>query len=411
MSKHFKIIPFLIVIQTLISIISWSGIDILSTFFIWTCSYILIFSILLKKKKYFHPNNKKDYYVITIYFIWAILGIIRGIFTAENYWEWKQLSSGVLSLSLPLFVYIFINPDILQDTIKTWLKYIIPVFFIFIWILPVGSFHFYLAPIFLLACFTSVFTKKWKLLFLFLLIIILTSIGDRAQIIKAIATLLLAFSFLFRRYISLKILRLVYWTFYLLPIILLFLGISGSYNIFEAGKNREGKYVQKKIINGEIIEEDATSDTRTFIYQEVITSAIRHNYIIWGRTPARGNDSMSFGSLLAEDLGTGKYERFMNEVCHPNVFTWLGLLGLIPWCLIYLKGSYLAIYKSNNIYIKYIGIFTAFHWFLGWIEDVNNFDITSITIWISIAMGLSESFRKMNNQDFKKWLLNCLPIK
>ena len=132
MSKHFKIIPFLIVIQTLISIISWSGIDILSTFFIWTCSYILIFSILLKKKKYFHPNNKKDYYVITIYFIWAILGIIRGIFTAENYWEWKQLSSGVLSLSLPLFVYIFINPDILQDTIKTWLKYIIPVFFIFI---------------------------------------------------------------------------------------------------------------------------------------------------------------------------------------------------------------------------------------------------------------------------------------
>ena len=110
MSKHFKIIPFLIVIQTLISIISWSGIDILSTFFIWTCSYILIFSILLKKKKYFHPNNKKDYYVITIYFIWAILGIIRGIFTAENYWEWKQLSSGVLSLSLPLFVYIFIKP-------------------------------------------------------------------------------------------------------------------------------------------------------------------------------------------------------------------------------------------------------------------------------------------------------------
>ena len=101
----------------------------------------------------------------------------------------------------------------------------------------------------------------------------------------------------------------------------------------------------------------------------------------------------------------------VGKLCHPNVFTWLGLLGLIPWCLIYLKGSYLAIYKSNNIYIKYIGIFTAFHWFLGWIEDVNNFDITSITIWISIAMGLSESFRKMNNQDFKKWLLNCLPIK
>ena len=115
--------------------------------------------------------------------------------------------------------------------------------------------------------------------------------------------------------------------------------------------------------------------------------------------------------MTAEELGTGKYERFMNEVCHPNVFTWLGLIGLIPWCLIYFTSSYLAINKSNNIYMRYVGIFIAFRFFLGWIEDVNNFNISGISVWIPIAMGLSEKFRSMDNQTFRQWLTACFPFK
>ena len=36
--------------------------------------------------------------------------------------------------------------------------------------------------------------------------------------------------------------------------------------------------------------EGFAANTRTFMYKEVISSAVDNNYVIWGRTPARGND-------------------------------------------------------------------------------------------------------------------------
>ena len=99
----------------------------------------------------------------------------------------------------------------------------------------------------------------------------------------------------------------------------------------------------------------------------------------------------------------------MNEVCHLNVFTWLGLVGLVPWCLIYIYSSWLAIYRSRNIYMKYLGVFIAFRFFLGWIEDVNNFNISGICVWILIAMGLSEQFRSLTDKEFRDWVNKCFP--
>ncbi|WP_295913157.1 hypothetical protein [uncultured Alistipes sp.] len=166
----------------------------------------------------------------------------------------------------------------------------------------------------------------------------------------------------------------------------------------------EGKYIEKRIIKGEVINEDLSDDTRTFIYEEVITSAIRHRYVLFGRTPARGNDSAWFGAYNAEELNTGKYERHSNEVCHPNVFTWLGLIGMLMYSFLYLKSSYLAVYCSNNLFMKLLGVFIAFRWAYGWIEDFNSFQIMSISIWMMIAMGFSASFRQMNNNMFKTWI-------
>lgn len=169
----------------------------------------------------------------------------------------------------------------------------------------------------------------------------------------------------------------------------------------------EGKYVEIKIVNGEIRAEDLSVDTRTFIFEEVATSALRHNYLIWGRTPARGNDSRVFGYASE----TGKNERHSNEVCHPNVFTWLGIIGLLLYSFIYFQSSYLAFFKSRSIYMKLLGLFIAFRWAFGWIEDFNRFDIANISLWILIAMGFSKQFRQMDNLRFKRWLYNTLSLK
>lgn len=339
-----------------------------------------------------------------------IFGVVRGAFTADNYWEWKQWVSGSLILSLPVFVYIFESPFWVKKTLNIWLRYAMPLFFIIIAFITDDSYFFYLGPVLLLGCFLPVIPKSWRYLFILLLIIMVFIDWDaRSQVIKALVAILLSIGLYVTKSHSSNILKLVHSLLYLTPIVLLFLGISGRFNPFQDLASNRGKYLQKRVDKGHVVVSDLSVDTRSFIYIEVINSALKHGYSFWGRTPARGNDSAVFGELSAEELKTGKYERYANEVCFPNIFTWLGLVGMVLYCLIYFKSSFLAVYKSKNIYLKFVGLFVAFHFAYGWVEDANRFDIANISIWIAIAMGLSERFRKMTNVEFRGWLGSVFP--
>ncbi len=401
-----KLLAFLILLITFISPNQWSSLPIGNTFFGWAISFFTVFIIIRFKILYFRFKNLNDYGIVTIYFIWLIIAVIRGCFISDNYWEWKQLVTGTFALSLPIFVYVFSNPMVLGFVLKKWVVFAIPAFFLFfIWVIPAGAYHFYLGPILLLFIFVPVLKKKWRIiLFGFILLMIFSDLGARSQVIKSITVLLISLTYLFPTFLSENVLKKISWTLYFLPVVLLCLGISGKFNIFNDLNRNTGKYYETRIENGEIIKEDLAIDTRTFIYDEVIKSAIKHGYSIWGRTPARGNDSYSFGIYNAENLKTGKYERHNNEVCFANVFTWLGLIGVILYSLLYIKSSYLALYKSNNIFMKLIGFFISFRFFYGWIEDINSFDISNISLWMMISMGYSEIFRGMNNIEFKYWI-------
>ena len=376
--------------------LGWCGFS--NTSINWIISFIFIYTLLQYK------NQSQPLILINIYLIWLLIGIIRGLFVPENYWEWKQLVTGSLTLSLPLLVFPFQSYTNTQAVLSHWLKYAIPCCILLLLFTPNGSYHFYIAPIFLLGCFLPLMPSKWKIIIGGLLLIMLVSnLGARSQVIKAGITIIIALGVYFSKFIPTSFLKLIHCLCFGIPITLLFLGISGTFNIFEELSKNEDKYIEKKIVNGQVVEENLSADTRTFIYEEVIESAVKHNYVIWGRTPARGNDSDIFGTLTAEILKTGKYERHTNELCHPNIFTWLGIIGVILYSLIYLRSSYLAVYKSNNIYIKFLGCFIAFRWAFGWIEDINRFDIANIALWMIIAIGFSTQFRLMENSDFRLW--------
>jgi len=166
----------------------------------------------------------------------------------------------------------------------------------------------------------------------------------------------------------------------------------------------EGDYKAKVEVDGKISEESLTVDTRTGLYIEVLTSAVKNDYILLGRTPARGNDSLAFGEFLAVELNTGKSERFGNEVSILNVFTWTGVVGVVLYFFIFFRASYLAIHKSNNIFIKIIGLFVAFRWLYAWVEDFSRFDMSNIILWMLISMCFSIEFRNMTNFEFKLWV-------
>jgi hypothetical protein len=407
--KKTVFLPLLVIAVTFTSVNQWSAIPIGNTTIIWIIDFLTIDCLLRYKKLYFRPSNQKDYRVVYLYVVWMLIGVVRGIFVMENYWEWKQLITGSLALSLPIFVYVFSIPDILQKILRLWIKIAIPAFFLFfLWMLDADGYHFYLGPVLLLACFLPILPKKWKIIIVgLLLIMIIADISARSQVIKAAIALLISVTYLLSKYITNRFLYIIHWLCYIAPVVLLVLWILGIFNLFQSSYEKsQGKYIRQITVKGRLQEENLLNDSRTFIYEEVIESAVRHHYILQGRTPARGNDSQSFGVHLAEDLGTHKYERHSNEVCHSNVFTWLGLIGVVLYSLIYLKSSYLAVYKSQNLWIKLLGIYIAFRWAYGWVEDANNFNIMNISLWMMIAMGFSAQFRKMNNKEFQKFIID-----
>src|SRR5690606_8010144 len=112
------------------------------------------------------------------------------------------------------------------------------------------------------------------------------------------------------------------------------LALTGRFNIFNMEEYISGEYKTQTLIDGKLEETSLTADTRTLLYQETLTSAIKNNYVWHGRTPARGYESPSFGAFALEQLKTGKLERFGSEVSILNIFTWTGIIGCILYFLV-----------------------------------------------------------------------------
>lgn len=399
LSRYYKWLLFLFIVLSFTSVNAWSSVKFLNSQIERLIQFgtLFLFCLIIIRERTF---LKQNYRVISVFIIWALIGIIRGIFTADCYWEYNQLTIGTMSLSLPLLVYVFDKPEFTSSFYKKWLEWCIPAFFIFIfWV--AGATQFYLSPIFLLGCFIPLLPKKWKIIIVILLVMMGMSFADRAQIMKVIMCIGLSFAYYFRKIIPNSFLKIGHLLFYIIPIVLLYLGISGIFNFFADGiAASEHQYT----ITTHGKEQSLNTDTRTFIYKEVINSAVKNDYIMFGRTPALGNDSYYFekdyNATYKKDI------RYMNELCHTNIFTWLGLIGVILYSLIYLKASWLAVYHSNSFALKLIGCYIAFNWLFGWIENTNLYNISNIAQWSIIAMGFSEKFRSFNENEFKQWIKN-----
>lgn len=404
------VLNFCTLFLTIVCGLQWSDINVVSLFLIWAVQACYIYIAFSLNDDYSLDVNDRK--LLKIYLLWTIFSIIRGamFYTLGNYWIWKSWFAGSLDVLLPSLIYIYSNPSVLGGILKCWLKYALLFFLCILPFISRGAYHFYLGPIYIVAFFWPIYSKKWRIILLSLmLLMMIADMGARSQVIKTGMVLLGSLGYIFRHSISFSFLKFTHWLCYIAPVILLVLGISGTFNIFEDLASNEGKYVERKIDKeGRMVEDDLSADTRTFIFEEIISSAVKNEYVICGRTPARGNDSQYFGAANAEDLKTGLYERHSNETVLPSLFTWLGLIGLILISLIYLRCSYLAVFCSNNIFIKLLGCFVAFRWAYGWVEDMYSFAPMILSLFMIMGMCLSSYFRNMNDEEIENWLLGLV---
>jgi len=367
--------------------------------------YILCTIYCVKNKEYFELRN----ICIFLYFLWLAFDIFRGFFAAETYFEFKFFLSNILTLSIPFFAIIFQKPLVIIDFFNKWNR-LLPfiLLLLFAGLMGKTQIHFFSGPTYyLLGSFIFLIpSRKWRIMVLGLVIyMFFADFGARSQVIKSLIAITMSCAVLAKRIIPNFLVQLAGISFYILPIIFLYLGITGRYNIFDHIDHSEVHVVE--FVEGEMQIDEVNKDlvdTRTFIYAEVLLSAVNNNYIWIGRTPARGNDSPTFAEQIKADRGpNARPERNSNELCHLNVFTWLGLIGVVLYALIYIFSSVLALFFSNSFYLKLLGALVAFNWLFGWIENMNKMDMLNVGQWMVIGLCVSKEFRKMTDKEFSIW--------
>jgi hypothetical protein len=402
-----NIFAFLFLFVTFESILVFTSIADLPTVFWWAINFlILLIAFVIKPKYYSSSFDDTPLLFIKLLLIWNFISVFRGFFVAENYWEWKNLIQTMYIMLIPFFTFLFINPEFVKKLISTWFKYMPYLVLVFIPFLTMSDFVArYLTPFMLLLLLFPLLSYRWKLVSLLVVFLILTTgLDARSMVIKFSMATFLGLLYYFKVVFWDKSIKIIHLALLSLPIVLLYLGTTNSFNVFNIKKYAGNNIVKSQ----EYSKDDLTADTRTFIYVETIESALKNDYLLEGRTPARGYDSEWFGGYNKWVLKTGKMERFASEVSILNIFTWNGLIGVVLYFLVFFYSSYLAIYKSSNYFIKVIGLFVAFRWSYAFVEDFTNFDIQYIFLWIFIAMCLSSGFRKMSDQEFKLWAKDLL---
>lgn len=399
MNNLLKICLFFI---TLSSISAWLDFRIGNTF-LWWCTYsIMLFLLWKNKTKKCHPWS------LILWIIILNLGVLRAIlFTVENYWDWKLLIANFMAFNLCIGAMSFANPDFTQKALRYWFKYlwwlIIPLSF-FMSEDGIGKI---LTPFCFLALFYSILGQRQKNLVLIAFIgTLVLATGARSDQIKFIFCfvigLLTTQKWFMQQFTKrIKILRFL---FLIIPLVSFACGALGIFNIFNIQDELKLTQVNYTTQKGDQV--NMYADTRTWLYAEEIESAITNNYVLWGRTPARGFDSPWFSRRdNSNDRGVSRsYEREHCEVSILNIFNYWGIIGVISYFLVFFTASYYAIYKSNNIYISIIGLYVVFRWTFAWIEDFSQFDLNMMILWLMIGICYSPIFRNMTNNQFRNWI-------
>ncbi|MBU2880308.1 hypothetical protein [Aliiglaciecola lipolytica] len=380
----------------------YTGIPFANTTFWWAFQALFITVIFVAIKLFIDNKQFLLMKLVAVYIIWILINIVRGSIISDGYWDFKGLIANSLALTVPIVAYIGTNPKLMKKMLSAYFVYGLIVFVLLLVILPKVAYGYYLVPVTLVTLFFPALSFRTKILILSLILVVLTAdLLARSNVIKFFVPIILCSLYYFRSIFSVKMLNSVRISLLALPIIFLVLASTKTFNIFKIQEYVDQDFTATAVNrHGSENEENLLGDTRSFLYSEALFTANYFDSWIAGRSPARGTLSDVFGYADPNNRG----ERLGGEVAILNIFTWLGIIGVLLYGSIFYVASYLAVCKSENYFIKILGLFVAFRWAYAWVEDFTIFSLTYVTLWLMIGMCYSKQFRSMSDKDFRLWV-------
>ncbi|NOT97669.1 MAG: hypothetical protein HOO97_01045 [Sideroxydans sp.] len=339
--------------------------------------------------------------VIQLFWLWSLFTFIRGIGSAHDYWDWKVLLLGYLpSVAISLAVVLGVNLKFSAKLLRFLLFKLFPFSFLFIPFSFAYNDEFYsrlVMPVCLFVLISPYLIKKWRILvFAVAITSIAMDVSYRANALRLMIPLLLVGLFYFRPILQSKLMNAVLAGLLCIPLILLSLGVSGTFNVFAENKF---DFEVGTVLQGETGTSTVSADTRTFLYREVFFSMNKRDssYLI-GEGGAAGYETGYFVDAVLNEKG-----RFRSEVGILNTLLYSGAIGVLFYALVLFLPAYYAINKSNNRLCKMIGLFLAARWPLSFVEEIAQFDMNFFFLWFMIGLCLSNKFREMTDEQLARY--------
>ena len=381
--------------------------------FIYSSAIGLMFYFLfsLKNLKVIYSDGasiikpRGDFKFVQLFLLWALINFVRGIFVADGYFEYKHLIIGIASSLLPLLLSIFYFPNKVRFFFRCWLLICVPIVLVL-----EGPGHLFSVYLLSALVFYVIFLDKWNfgkslLIIAIVVLYVIVSVQTESRFPIGLFVVTFLFFLLGKTPIleNVKLARIVKNITHASVVLVFLVLLPDFFGVFRGEIQSASPHNDSSV----------GIDSRSLIFWDVYDSSTKHNYVLWGRTPAKGFDMWLSESLIVLDNAQGpdstkefgkNWERHINEMALSNIYTWHGLIGLLLFSLIYFKASNLAVKQSQNKYIRLIGCYIAFRWVTGWIADCNVFDMNNIALWSMMAMCYSPYFRNMTNRDFEQWV-------
>lgn len=406
-----KIMPLLWLLVAIQGSTQWMKPNVIPTAVWWVVDILML---VVFADDYLR-DRRQDLFWVRVFLLWTLVGAVRGLFLSEGYWDYKALCENLFVFLTPLCVVRYGRPDNLRPDVWLLMLFIVPIYVILHWNLQaegVGRF-FFIVTFFLLFLPRINPVHRLYVYLILALVLIFGSLESRTMMVRLGFAILLSLSLLNKNLLQYRFwFHLFATVFFIAPIVLIILAYAGVFNIFDAISSKEGKYVI--VVDDSENDDpkgvsDLMDDTRSFIYVESITSAVRNDYYVIGHSLSRGYQSETFGWDTDNTSGY-RGERNNGEVGILNVFTHLGLVGVLIYFFLFISASHAAIKKGKSPQMLVLGLWIAFRWFLAWVEEFTTFDVNTLLLWVEIGMCLSPAFRSMDRAAFSRFVNDCFPL-
>ena len=328
---------------------------------------------------------------------WNVVTIVRGIYFAENYWDWKMLIfTNMPALLIPLVAFMGYRLCAIKDLLDFIRKYYFIAAFLLLLVVGLPSKIIYLwTPLYFFIIAYKYLPRRERIFIIILVAFLLPAdLMARSSLIRVAVSIVIGLSCYWigrhRRIVSLaqKVLAV-------LPFVLFFLALSGDFNIFDM-ESYMGPGVEVENVAGE--KENFMADSRTFLYEECLSSMDRKDSFLFGEGGCGKYYTEAFKNAL---FGANRYA---SEVGVLNTLLYSGIIGVALYWIVFFIASYKAINDSENILSKMIGLFIIIRWDYFFVEEFTNFNTNYFFLWLMIGMCLTPQFRYMTDEDIREWI-------